>query len=78
MAWKKKISGCFGAADLKFGGHPADRKHARELLVEPGAANASWFEFEQAARLFLQVKNCKATHIDAEIDEMKDITKWLE
>jgi hypothetical protein len=41
MAWKKKIGGCFGAADFKFGGHSSDRKHARDMLVEAGAANAT-------------------------------------
>jgi hypothetical protein len=78
MAWKKKIGGCFGAADFLFGGHSSDRKRAREMIVEAGSANAKWSDVEQVARAYLQGKKCLPTHIDAEIVKMKDVANWLE
>lgn len=67
--WQKKLEGCFGVADKKFGRHAADEKRAKDLRKELDAQGVTWAEVEKEVRKILD--GCTPEHIKEEIKEAK-------
>lgn len=71
--WKDQVPGCFGCSDLKFAGHPADEKRAREMLKAAIDQKATLADIVAEATKFLGSKNASKTHIQREIKKIRTL-----
>lgn len=68
----------FGMTDRIFGGHPLDRKAARDVLKKTWAEDLGWEDIERTAREYLRGEGCVQEHINEQIRRMRDLSKWLQ
>lgn len=67
--WQKKLEGCFGVEDKKFGRHSADEERAKQLKTELDSQGVSWAHVEKEIRKILE--DCTEEHTNAELKEAK-------
>lgn len=72
MSWKKKIPGCFGAADRVFAGHVLDKERARKMLEDAAASGASIDDVAQEADRFLDGEGCSQQHRSEQEQRVRD------
>lgn len=77
MNWKNKIPGCFGDADKKFAGHPADRKRAVDLLKAASEEDIGYDDYIEAIENWLESKGCLKSHIDQEMNKVKKLSSYF-
>jgi len=71
ISWQKKLEGCFGTADKKFGCHQADIDYAKELKNELDEKGITWAEVEPEIKIILT--DFPEEHIEREIKEGKKL-----
>lgn len=74
--WQKKLEGCFGVADKKFGQHPADEQRAKDLKKELDAQGVKWADVEKEIKRILG--SCTTTHIQGQLREAKRLLTFGE
>lgn len=77
MAWRERISGCFGIMDQVFAGHPADSQRAKAMLTEAFEEGASWEDLEREVRAYLTGK-CSPEHVEKQVGYLRDVSRYLD
>jgi len=69
ISWEKKLEGCFGTDDMKFGLHSSDEEYAKELKKELDDQGITWSVVEKEIKKILS--GHQKEHIKKEIKEGK-------
>lgn len=74
--WQKKLEGCFGAVDKKFGQHHLDEQRAKDLKNELDAQGVKWTDVEKEIKKILH--GCTPSHIQEQLREAKRLLTFGE
>lgn len=74
--WQKKLEGCFGSVDKKFGKHPSDEQRAKDLKTELDAQGVKWADVEKEINILLH--GCTTNHIQEQLREAKRLLTFGE
>lgn len=74
--WQRKLDGCFGSADKKFGRHPSDEQRGKDVKKELDVQGVKWVDVENEINKILH--GCTKNHIQEELREAKRLLTFGE
>ncbi len=77
MAWKEKISRCFGEGDVEFAGHSCEIERAVELLKSATSEGIGYSEYIAGIKQWLVSKNLTSDEIEKELKKVEDLKSYF-